>query len=50
MKMRNRFPVLAAAAFALSIVKIRTSRDALDRKEKEGAVIDVAPVPQAQSK
>jgi len=35
---------------ALSIVKVRTSRDALDRKEKEGAVIDVAPVPQAQSK
>lgn len=34
----------------LSIVKIRTSRDALDRKEKEGAVIDAAPVPQSQSK
>lgn len=33
---------------ALSIVKPRTSRNALDRKEKEGAVKEVAPVPQAE--
>jgi hypothetical protein len=50
MKMRKLFPVLAAAAFALSIVKPRTSRNALDRKEKEDAVNEVAPVPQAEEK
>jgi hypothetical protein len=33
---------------ALSIVKPRTSRNALDRKEKEGAVKEVPPVPQAE--
>jgi len=33
---------------ALSIVKPRTSRDALDKKEKEGAVKEVAPIPQAE--
>ena len=33
---------------ALSIVKPRTSKNALDRKEKEGAVKEVAPVPQSE--
>jgi hypothetical protein len=33
---------------ALSIVKPRTSKNALYRKEKEGAVKEVAPVPQAE--
>ena len=33
---------------ALSIVKPRTSRNALDRKEKEDAVNEVGPVPQAE--
>ncbi|MGA8754105.1 hypothetical protein [Candidatus Deferrimicrobium sp.] len=33
---------------ALSILKPRTSRNALDRREKEGAVKEVAPVPQAE--
>ena len=33
---------------ALSIVKPRTSRNALERKEKEEAVKEVAPVPQAE--
>ena len=35
---------------ALSIVKPRTSRNALDRKEKEDVVNEVAPVPQAEEK
>lgn len=35
---------------ALSIVKPRTSRNALDRKGKEDAVNQVAPVPQAKEK
>jgi hypothetical protein len=35
---------------ALSIVKPRTSRNALDRKEKEDAVKEVGPVPQAEEK
>jgi hypothetical protein len=35
---------------ALSIVKPRTSRNALDRKEKEGTVKEVAPVPQAEER
>lgn len=35
---------------ALSIVKPRTSKNALDRKEKEGAVKEVAPDPQAEKK
>jgi hypothetical protein len=33
---------------ALSIVKPRTSKNALDRKEKEDAVKEVGPVPQAE--
>jgi hypothetical protein len=33
---------------ALSIVKPRTSKNALDRKEKEGAVKEVGPVPPAE--
>jgi len=33
---------------ALSIVKPRTSRNALERKEKEDAVNEVGPVPQAE--
>jgi hypothetical protein len=33
---------------ALSIVKPRTSRNALDRKEKEDAVNEVGPAPQAE--
>jgi len=39
-----------ADEIALSIVKPRTSRNALDRKEKEDAVNEVAPVPQAEEK
>jgi hypothetical protein len=35
---------------ALSIVKPRMSRNALDRKEKEDAVKEVGPVPQAEEK
>jgi hypothetical protein len=35
---------------ALSIVKPRTSKYALDRKEKEGAVKEVAPVPPVEKK
>ena len=35
---------------SLSIVKTRTSKNAQGRKEKEGAVKEVAPVPQAEEK
>jgi len=35
---------------ALSIVKVRTSRDALDRREKEDAVNEASPVPRAEKK
>ncbi|MBE0568152.1 MAG: hypothetical protein IH577_00545 [Deltaproteobacteria bacterium] len=35
---------------AVSIVKVRTSRDALDRREKEDAVDEASPVPRAEKK
>jgi hypothetical protein len=50
MKMRKLYPVLAAAVFALSIVKPRTSNNPLDRKGKEGTVKEEAPDPQAEEK
>jgi hypothetical protein len=50
LKIGDKVIVKHVDEIALSIVKPRTSRNALDRKEKGGAVKEVAPVPQAEKK
>jgi len=48
LKIGDKIIVKHVDKIALSIVKPRTSRNALDRKEKEDAVKEVGPVPQAE--
>jgi hypothetical protein len=48
LKIGDKVIVKHVDEIALSIVKPRTSRNALDRKEKEDAVKEVAPAPQAE--
>jgi hypothetical protein len=48
LKIGDKIIVKHVDEIALSIVKPRTSRNALDRKEKEDAVKEVGPVPQAE--
>jgi len=48
LKIGDKVIVKHVDEIALSIVKPRTSRNALDRKEKEDAVNEVGPVPQAE--
>ena len=48
LKIGDKVIVKHVDEIALSIVKPRTSRNALDRKEKEGTVKEVGPVPQAE--
>ena len=50
LKIGDKVIVKHVDEIALSIVKPRTSRNALDRKEKEGAVKEVAPVPPSEKK
>ena len=50
LKIGDKVIVKHVDEFALSIVKPRTSNNAVDRKEKGGAVKEVAPVPQAEQK
>ena len=50
LKIGDKVIVKHVDEIALSIVKPRTSRNPLDRKEKEGAVKEVGPVPQAEKK
>jgi hypothetical protein len=48
LKIGDKVIVKHVDEIALSIVKPRTRRNALDRKEKEDAVNEVGPVPQAE--
>ena len=48
LKIGDKVIVKHVDEIALSIVKPRTSKNALDSKEKERAVKEVAPVPQAE--
>ena len=48
LKIGDKVIVKHVDEIALSIVKPRTSKNAQDRKEKEGAVKEVGPVPQAE--
>lgn len=48
LKIGDKVIVKHVHEIALSIVKPRTSKNALDRKKKEGAVKEVPPVPQAE--
>src|SRR5512141_1817204 len=48
LKIGDKVIVKHVDEIALSIVKPRTSKNALERKETEGAVEEVAPVPQAE--
>lgn len=50
LKIGDKVIVKHVDEIALSIVKPRTSRNPLDWKEKEGAVKEVGPVPQAEEK
>ena len=50
LKIGDKVIVKHVDEIALSIVKPRTSKNALDRKEKEDAVKEVGPVPQAEEK
>ena len=50
LKIGDKVIVKHVDEIALSIVKPRTSGNALDRKEKEGAVVEEGPVPQAKEK
>jgi hypothetical protein len=50
LKIGDKVIVKHVDEIALSIVKPRTSRNALDRKEKGDAVNEVGPVPQAEEK
>lgn len=50
LKIGDKVIVKHVDEIALSIVKPRASRNPLDRKEKEGAVKEVGPVPQAEEK
>jgi hypothetical protein len=48
LKIGDKVIVKHVDEIALSIVKPRTSKNVLDRKQKEGAVKEVGPVPQAE--
>ena len=48
LKIGDKVIVRHVDEIALSIVKPRTSRNSLDRMEKEGTVKEVAPGPQAE--